>query len=340
MAKILILGGTGWLGKVMAIKALAQGHEVTTLARGKTGTFPAGVNHVASDRDAHHAYSAVNESWDLVIELSRIPRHTASALAAIGKSAKNWVFISSFSVYAEHSRPGAAEDDPLLPPLPETVEYSQEVYGEAKVACEQHTFSYRDGDALVLRAGLIGGPGDPTARTSYWPLRFATVAGPLLMPFDDGGEFPQHVQVIDVEDLAIFALSAGLAGVKGAMNVAGQPRPLAAALQEAMAAAGSPKQQIKLYPISRMQADSVAAWMGPRSLPLVLPPTAEYAGFARRNVAKALASGLKSRSLEESFAAILAEEKPWIGQQLPSGLDAAHEIEILGNLESSEAAVD
>lgn len=337
MANLLILGGTAWLGRALAQQALAAGHAVTTLARGASGDFPEGADAVVLDRDnPGGGYAKVAQDWDLVVELTRLPAHARDALAAVSPRARNWVLVSSCSVYADHSAPAADEGAQLLQALGPGEEYTPEVYGEAKAACEQLTAAARDGAALLVRAGLIGGPGDPTARSTYWPLRLADPRGPVLLPIDDGPHYPQHVQLVDVRDLAAFILDAGLAGHTGPVNAVGRAVTLAGALEAAGEAARTgagqdPQAGLRLagYPISRMADDAVAPWSGPRSLPLVLPAETDYAGFARRSDVRAMEMGLRRRPLAETFRDIVAADGPWAGRQLDSGLSAADEAALL-----------
>lgn len=330
MANILILGGTQWLGRIIAEQALAGGHAVTALARGESGEFPAGVTAVVSDRDQGGAYDSVAAgSWDLVVELTRLPAHAAAAATAV--PAANWAFVSSCSVYADHSVPGAPEGGALLEPLGTATEYSIEVYGEAKSGCEKQIVQARDGAVLLLRPGLIGGPGDPSDRSTYWPLRFADPREPVLLPIDDSPHYPQHVQLIDARDLAAFVLAAGLAGHVGAVNAVGHAVPLAEALTAVQEAAGA-SPAVAAYPLSRMTDDAVSPWSGPRSLPLVLPLDADYAGFARRSDARALALGLSRRPLVDTFKDIIAAEESWGGRQLGAGLSAWDEDKLLAAL--------
>ncbi len=347
MANILILGGTAWLGRTLAQQALAAGHDVTALARGESGDFPEGAAAVVLDRDHPHGsapdgmsnggYAPVaGQDWDLVVELARFPAHARSALQALSARARNWVLVSSCSVYADHSSPAAGEGAQLLPALEPGEEYAAERYGEAKAACEQLTAAAREGAALLVRAGLIGGPGDPTARSTYWPLRLADPRGPALLPVDDSGHYPQHVQLVDVRDLAAFILDAGLAGRTGPVNAVGSAVPLAEALDAAAGASrtgpgpeGGAARQLLDYPISRMADDAVAPWSGRRSLPLLLPPKTDYAGFARRSDARAVELGLRRRPLVETFRDIVASDDPWNGRQLASGLSAADEAALL-----------
>jgi 2'-hydroxyisoflavone reductase len=148
---------------------------------------------VPADRTRPDAYDLVRDrEWDAVIDVSRQPGQVRTAVSAMsgvavpsGRAA-HYLFVSSISVYADHRTQGQDENIALLPPLAGEVMGSMAQYGEAKVACEQHVLrGFRADGALVARAGLIGGPGDWSGRTGYWPLRFAEPAvpdGSVLVP--------------------------------------------------------------------------------------------------------------------------------------------------------------
>ncbi len=206
--RMLVLGGTAWLGAALARTAVAVGDEVTCLARGASGDVPDGVAWVRADRDAPGAYDALTGEWDLVLDVARQPGQVRSAVAALADRAAHWVFVSSGNVYADHRQVGTDEEAPLLPALEGDVMTSMDVYGEAKVACEQHVLQGCGERALLARVGLIGGPGDSFDRSGYWPWRFAHPAaddGAVLVP-----DAPAHAtQMIDVRDLATWLLAAG-----------------------------------------------------------------------------------------------------------------------------------
>lgn len=329
MAKILILGGTQWLGRTIALQALGDGHEVACLARGVSGGFPEGATAIEADRDTDGAYGgATGEQWDLVVELTRKPAHARAAVEAISPHADHWVYVSSCSAYAVHSKPGAAEAAKLLTALDSAADYSDERYGEAKAGCEWLTVASRGNAALLVRPGLIGGPGDPSGRTTYWPLRFADGREPVLVP-DDSGD-PRYVQIVDVRDLAAFVLRAGLDGRNGPVNAVGAEMPLEDVIASAQSAAGYAG-PVAPYPLQRMEHDGVAPWSGQRSLPLVLPPGAEFAGFARRSDKRALRWGLVRRPLAETFADIIAADG-FDADGPRSGLSAGHESDLVGLL--------
>ena len=135
--RILVLGGTAWLGGEVAQVALERGHDVTCLARGESGQAPPGVHMVAADRSSAAAYGLVaDQDWDGVVDVSWQPGFVRGAVAALADRAATWVYVSSGSVYAAHGTPGADEGAALLPALEGDVA-DRESYGEAKVACEQ-----------------------------------------------------------------------------------------------------------------------------------------------------------------------------------------------------------
>ncbi|MDQ6716203.1 MAG: NAD-dependent epimerase/dehydratase family protein, partial [Actinomycetota bacterium] len=162
--RILVLGGTGWLGGEVARAGLADGHEVTCLARGESGSVPSGSRLVQGDRSDPDGYAALGTArWDLVVDVTRQPSHVRSALGALSDLADHWVFVSSGSVYADHSVVGAGRTTALLEPWPHD-EVGFERYGERKVACEELVRAHRGSAALLARSGLIAGHGDPTDR--------------------------------------------------------------------------------------------------------------------------------------------------------------------------------
>ena len=336
MKQILLLGGTGWLGQALSLQALDRGHSVTALARG-TKPFAPGVRAVIADREAPAAYGQVaGRVWDLIIELTDRPLFAREAVQHLGGSAGNWVFISSCSVYALQSEPGADETARTAEPLPGAEDGEDADFGRAKSACEEVSVRYRNGGALVVRPGLIGGPGDPSGRSTYWPLRFAERRDPVLVPRAPDGE--THVQIIDVRDLAAFILDAGLAGEHGYVNAVGEVHCLGQALEMAREAAATvaasngqrvPVHQVVGYDVSRMAADGVNPWAGPTSLPLLLPPGDGYAGFARRSDARALQLGLRRRSLRQTFEDIVPAGGETDVDSLSSGLTAAEEQRLL-----------
>jgi 2'-hydroxyisoflavone reductase len=298
--RLLVLGGTAWLGKMIARVGLERGHEVTCLARAETGTAPAGAALVRADRDAPAAYRDVVGEWDVVVDVSRQPGQVRRAVGALADRAASFVFVSSGSVYADHGTPGDDESAALLPALEGEVMETMDAYGPAKVACERHVRAgFGPERALVVRSGLIAGPGDASDRTGYWPVRFARPAaddGAVLVP--DVPDLP--TQVIDVRDLAGWIVGASERGLAGSFNAVGEPMPLPVHLAAARAAAGHTGPVVPVPP-DWLVARDVTAWTGERSLPLWLP-LPEYAGFSARDGAAARAAGLIPRPLADTLA--------------------------------------
>lgn len=324
MATFLVLGGTAWLGREVAREAAARGHDVTCLARGESGDAPPGVRFVRGDRDDPRAYDDLTQQpWDAVIDVTRQPGHARGAVLTLGDLAGLWTFVSTGNVYADLSVP-LVEDAALLEPLADDVA-TPELYGEGKVACEQAVTALPN--HLVLRAGLLGGPGDPSDRLGYWVARFARDAGPALVP--DVPDLP--VQVLDVRDLAMFIVDAALRGVTGVMNVAGTPVPFADALATSADAASHDGSTLPASADWLAEHD-VQHWMGPRSLPLWIPDDA--LGMVAMDTARASTAGLTRRPLAETLADTLEDEKHrGLDRDRRAGLTAADEAELVAELD-------
>ena len=305
--RLLVLGGTAWLGGYVATTAVARGHHVTCLARGESGAAPAGAVFTRADRDSAGAYLEVaREEWDVVIDVSRQPGQVRRVTTALADRAGSFLFVSSTNVYADNATPGADEDAALLPALAGDVMVSMDTYGQAKVACEQHVLGGFGADrSLLARVGLIGGPGDTFDRTGYWPARFRRPAaedGSVLVPDVPG----LATQVIDVRDLAGWLVDTGEHRLSGVFNVVGETIPLPAHLALAREVAGHTGPVVAAGQ-DWLIAHDVQPWMGERSLPLWLPMP-EYAGFSSRDGGAAKAAGLATRPLAETLADTLAWE--------------------------------
>lgn len=262
------------------------------------------------------------------MDVARQPGHVRRAVAALEPVAARYLLVSSANVYASQREPGQREDAPLLPPLAADVMDSAERYGEAKVACEQAVAAaFGFGRMVVARAGLIGGPGDWSGRSGYWPWRFARPSGAdgaVLVP----DEPMLAAAVLDVRDLATWLVACAETGVAGIVNVAGAPRPLAEHLDVARRVAGHTG---PLVSVGRdwLVGHGVRPWSGPRSLPLWLDDP-DWFGMNARSTQLATATGLVARPLEETLADTLAWElaRPEPGPH-GAGLTDAEERDLL-----------
>lgn len=325
--RILILGGTAFLSSEIARQALAAGHQVTCLARGTAAQPPEGVQWVQADRSlGANAYDGAAGVWDAVVEVARDTVQAEGALAALAGRTGHWTFVSSCSVYADHSTPGALEDAALLPPLPAGTESTPENYGESKSAIEQATLAAAGDRAHLCRAGLIGGPGDATDRYGYWPARFARDNGPAVVP-DIAGH---PTQVIDVRDLARWILDAAEKGVTGALNAVGDQVPFGDYIAAARTAAGY-QGEVLTAPEDWLVEKGIDYWSGPDSLPLWLPPG--HDGFCARSNLAARAAGLNTRPWQETVADTLQDERNrGLNRHRKAGLSPATEARLAAEL--------
>lgn len=331
--KMLILGGTAWVGGEIARAAISRGHEVTCLARGSS--VPDGAVSVRADRDSAEVFAGVASPdaprWDVVIDVSSKPGQVRRAAKAFTERAEQYVYISSCNAYASLAEPGIEESAPLNEELDADEMRSVSEYGAAKVACELAVVqAFGPERTTIIRPGLIGGPGDPTGRTSYWPMRFArpsNAAGPVLVP-EEGAS----ASVIDVRDLADWVVRLVEQCTTGVFNAAGMVVPFNEYLAVAKTAAGYHQETLAVSS-ARLIEQKVAQWAGPRSMPLWVRD-ADIAGIGALSNAKALAAGLRLRPLAETVHDTLS----WCREQgidvvLGAGLTDADERELIAALE-------
>lgn len=324
MTRTLILGGTGWLSGRVAHHALATGGEVTCLARGHRPA-PVGTVLVPADRARPDAYDGLPGDWDHVIDVSSTAAHVTAAVAALADRAARWTYVSSASVYADDTTPDADESAPRHPPAaPGDVDD----YGAQKVAAEDAVTAALADRALIVRPGLIAGPGDPSDRFGYWPAAFArALDAEVLVPPRAG----RDTQVIDVDDLAAYIVRSS---ATGPVTAVGHRHALAAVLDEARRAAGHRGRVVEAEESRLLDAD-VAYWAGERSLPLWLP--ADMPGFMSRSNARFLATGGTLRPLAETMTRMLADERVrGLDRPRRAGLTRQEEEALLAALAASE----
>ena len=320
MTRVLILGGTAWLGREIAEQWVAQGGEVTCLARGDSGAVPSGVTFIRSDRRLSEAYDlVVGTVWDEVIELSYEADLVTGALEALAGSTQHWTLVSSVSVYASNAESGADEDAILVEPV------DVGDYAHAKVAAERATTRVVGDRLLIVRPGLIVGPGDMSDRFSYWVSRLALASDDSVLVPDSHG---RYVQFIDVRDLAGWLISAGHRRLTGIYNAVGSSRELSSVLMAAAQVAGHTGELISADD-DWLTAHNVNYWAGPRSLPLWLPRS--EAAFAQRSRSRFLDAGGTERNLMQTLEDVLvAERARGLDRERRSGLTRGEESFLLG----------
>ena len=332
--KLLVLGGTAFLGRHLVEAALGRGDEITIFTRGRTNPdlFPK-VRRLTGDRDGDLSALEHGE-WDAVVDTSGyFPRAVRASAELLAGRAGHYTFISSGSVYADTSRPGVDETAPVheLPPdAPEELT-SPELYGGHKASCERVVTDLFGERALSVRAGLIVGAWDTTNRFTYWVTRIAA-GGEVLAPEPRR----QPVQVVDARDLSDWILRMAAAGRGGVFNATGpeQPNTLETILDGIRNGVGS---------------DATFSWVEERFLveagvepfqdmPLWLAPAvnADFANFLAIDVSRAVDAGLTFRPLAETARRTLewarASETPekTAGVALaPAGITREREAELL-----------
>jgi 2'-hydroxyisoflavone reductase len=223
--KILIIGGTRFVGRHFAELALAKGHELTLFNRGKSNpSLFDNVEYFTGSRDADLSnLPAKNRQWDCVLDTcGYVPRIVKKSCDYLKNSVKQYVFVSTISVYADFSKSGINEDSELSrtdDPNAETV--TNENYGPLKVLCEKAVTDVYGNNALIIRPGLIVGPHDPTDRFTYWPVRIQK-GGDVMAPAPSAA--PNLL--IDGRVLAIFMLSMMGKQAGGVFNATGPEWPL------------------------------------------------------------------------------------------------------------------
>lgn len=323
--KLLILGGNGFLGRALVRAAQKKGWEVTCLARG-TDPMPPGAAFVQADREHPAALDSIADTrWDAVVDLTSHPGQARRAARRI--RAQHTVFVSTASVYADPSMFEPAESAVLHEPLEADALTEMQDYGAAKAACES---AYRDASTAltVIRPGLIGGSGDATGRTGYYPWRFAHATGADVLVPDLS--FP--VSIIDVEDLAEWALSCAEGRVVGTFNAGGETTTLGDVVETSRQLTRSTVSVRSVSDADLLEA-GVSPWMGPGSLPLWIPGPA-YRNAATLDSSSARSEGLHSRPMASTLEAAWRYEEER-GGPLGAGLSDAEEIELRRVLDSA-----
>lgn len=295
--RLLVLGGTKFLGRAAVAEALARGHEVMMFNRGETNPelFPE-VEKLRGDRDGD--LSALDgRDWNAVIDPSGyLPRIVRASTELLAERVGHYVFVSSISVYGDFSEVAREDEAPLIQ-LDDTSDERLEGdrYGGFKALCEQVVADVFPGRSARVRAGLIVGPNDPTGRFTYWPSRVAR-GGEVLAP----GRKGRQVQFVDVRDLGAWLVEICERRVSGAFNATGPEPPITMGeLLETARAVSNSNALITWVDEDFLREHEVGEWM---ELPLWIAETGDPAWrrFQEVDVSRAVAEGLRFRPVTET----------------------------------------
>jgi 2'-hydroxyisoflavone reductase len=343
--RILILGGTGFIGPHQVRYALSRGHQVTLFNRGKQPhEWPGAVEELLGDRNTGDLKSLEGRDWDACIDNpTTLPFWVRDAGRVLQGKIKHYLFISTISVYADNLKP-ADESAPVAnytgkDAMAETTESLrasvEHLYGPLKALSEQEAQRQFPGKTTIIRPGLIVGPGDETDRFTYWPVRLAR-GGDVLAP----GDGSDPVQFVDARDLAEWTVRMAEAHTFGTFNATGPEHPLRMKdMLTGIATAIHADARPVWVSADFLESQMVEAWS---DMPVWVPARGDTAGFAKRSIVKALAAGLTFRPLGLTAADTLA----WFKQQpaerqakLKAGLTPAREEEVLSKWKSKSGAV-
>jgi 2'-hydroxyisoflavone reductase len=333
--RILILGGTGFTGPFQVKYALSRGHKVTVFNRGKThpGELPKEAEQLIGDRNGQ-LDALKNRKWDVCIDIpTTLPVWVRDAAQILKGNIDRYVFISTISVFSDVSKPNMDESGPLaeykgadaMAETQTTVRTNLRLYGPLKALSEKEAEKWFPGKALIIRPGLIAGPGDESDRFTYWPVRIAR-GGEVLAP----GTPNDPVQFIDARDLAEWTIRMVEQGTVGTFNATGPAYKLTMGkmLDEIKAAAKS-NATFTWADADFLRAQKVSAWS---DMPTWVPPRGDSIGFSQINTQKAISKGLTFRSIGDTTVATL----DWFHKQpaerqakLKAGLTAEREATVL-----------
>lgn len=322
--KILILGGTRFLGRFIAETSLQRGHEVTLFNRGKENSdlFPEAEKLIGDRNGDLHALEG--KEWDVVIDTCGfVPRTVRESAQLLAGNIGHYTFISSASVYDELERPGIGENHPVSKLSLEQAEemtkgtaglMNNEYYGELKFLCEQEVEQAFPGQSLIIRPGLIVGPYDFSGRFSYWVNRIAQ-GGDVLAP----GRKDKQVQFIDVRDLAEWIVRMIEEKVTGTFNATGPETSLTMqALLEECSTVLQTGAELVWADESFLLENDAGFWM---ELPLWIPDREKMEGFLALDIRKALKAGLTFRPLPETIQATREWEAQHADLERKAGLN-------------------
>ena len=340
--RILILGGTGFIGPYQVRYAVERGHTVSVFNRGRRqADLPDGVEHLQGDRNGQ-LDALRGRKWDVVIDNpTTLPVWVRDAASLLRESADRYIFVSTISVYADTSRPGMDETSAVaryegadaMAETQDSVRQNPQLYGQLKALSEQEAEKWFPGRTAIVRPGLIVGPGDPTDRFTYWPVRVAQ-GGEVLAP----GTPADPVQIIDARDLSQWIIRLAEQRSVGVFNATGPASPLGiGTMLEALRPLASTPVRFTWVNADFLEEHKVRPWA---DLPVWVPPRGDSEGFAQVSIRRALAAGLSFRPIRETGRDTLAwhRTRPEAEQaKLRAGLSPEREAEVLAAWHASRA---
>ncbi|WP_433128902.1 NAD-dependent epimerase/dehydratase family protein [Micromonospora sp. CA-240977] len=319
--RVLVLGGTRFVGRAIAAAAVDRGWQVTVFHRGVSGTPPAGARSVFGDRSTGGVAAIADQPWDVVVDTwDGSPEAVRDAADVLRDTAGRYVYVSSRSVYRQPLPGGLDEDAPLVAP--------GDGYGGDKLAAEHAVRDVYGMRALVARAGLVLGPHEHPTRLVWW-LRRVARGGDVLAP----GPPYLPLQYIDVRDLAGWLLDTARDAVSGTFNAVSRPgHTTMAELLEACREATGSAARLRWAEPETILAAGVQPWS---ELPIWIPDGSPVRGLHETNTDRAHAAGLRCRPVVQTVADTWAwlrstPDVPNIG-----GLNPARESALLDRIASS-----
>ncbi len=321
--RILILGGTVFLGRHIADTAVAAGHEVTLFHRGLHPAAHPAARELIGDRDGDDSALA-GEKWDAVIDTSGyVPRVVAKTLKTLQGNYGWYCFVSSISVYEDMSASRLDENSATLRLDVPGNEDINENYGALKALCEAEVAASAH-KAFIVRPGLIAGPWDPSDRFTYWPVRFHR-GGRILYPAHPD----TYVQFIDVRDLAEWIVACAERGITGVYNATGPEKPLSFSAFIA-ACSRAVKTECETVGVNEefLRSEGVLSWT---DMPMWIAKADNMTGFSAADCSAAYANGLRHRDVDLT----LKDTLEWrLGQEeqcaLKWGISPEREGTVLG----------
>jgi 2'-hydroxyisoflavone reductase len=346
--RLLVLGGTRFLGRAIVDEAIRRGYDVTTFSRGLSGEPRPGAEALHGDRtNSADLIRLAERDFDLVIDTSVIaPRHVTASARLLAPRVRHYTYVSTLSVYAGFGEVPVSEESPVLDCSPDADGSIEELgYGELKAGCERAVARELPGRHLIVRPGLLVGPHENVGRLPWWLTRIAR-GGTVLAP----GEPGRPVHMTDARDLAAWIVDNTRRGIPGVVNVPGPEGTTVGELLTDCGQATRPGQatgpgpdgplQLRWVPDRVLLAAGVQPWS---ELPMWAPETPEFAAVWNVTGDRALRTGLHYRPLSDT----VRDTWSWLRRDVAArggdlegferrpgiGLDPAKEQQILASLD-------